>query len=150
MTRDLRVERTYDATPEEVFDAWTNPTVLERWGAPGPEWEAPLVEVDLREGGHYRLATRHRENGEVHTVVGQYKEIRRPDRLTYSWAWENEPRSDTVSTVTVEFRGQNGRTTVLLTHSGLENETSLEIHTHGWNGVMETLEQRVFAARDRA
>jgi len=150
MIPDLRVERTFDATAEEVFDAWTSPTVLKRWWAAGPDWDAPLVEVDLRVGGRYRLATRNPQNGEVHTVAGEYTEIQRPNRLSYSWAWENEPRSDHVSTVTVEFVAKDGQTTVVLTHSGLENDESYGIHAYGWSEVLNNLERRVFAARDRA
>ena len=52
----LRVERTYDASPEEVFDAWTNPEVLRRWWAVHPEGTTPIAEVDLRVGGRYRLS----------------------------------------------------------------------------------------------
>jgi uncharacterized protein YndB with AHSA1/START domain len=149
MTPELRVERTFDATAEEIFDAWTSPEVLRRWWAPGPDWTAPLIEVDLRVGGRYRLATRNPQNGEVHTVGGEYKEIRRPDCLSYSWAWEDERfRGD--STVTVEFREQDGRTTVVLTHTGLQNDKSYGIHAHGWTEVLTSLERRVFAAADRA
>ena len=32
----LRLERTFAASPEEVFDAWTNPEVLKRWWASRP------------------------------------------------------------------------------------------------------------------
>jgi uncharacterized protein YndB with AHSA1/START domain len=147
---ELRLERTYDASPEEVFDAWTNPTVLKRWWAPGPEWESPNLEVDLRVGGQYRLATRHPHSGEVFTVGGEYTEVERPSRLSYSWAWENGPHADHVSTVTVEFRGGNGRTTVVLTHTRLESDRSYGFHAYGWTEVMESLEQRVFSATDRA
>jgi uncharacterized protein YndB with AHSA1/START domain len=147
---ELKLERTYDASPEEVFDAWTNPAVLKRWWAPGPDWTAPLIEVDLRVGGRYRLATRNPANGRVHTVAGEYVEIDRPNLLTYSWGWENEPRSDHVSTVTVEFLAKDGQTTVVLTHSDLESDESYGIHAYGWAEVMKTLEREVFSARDRA
>jgi len=43
----LRMERRFDASPEAVFDAWTNPEVLRRWWAAGPGWETPNAEVDL-------------------------------------------------------------------------------------------------------
>ena len=33
---NLSLERTYDASPEEVFNAWTNPEVLRRWWAVDP------------------------------------------------------------------------------------------------------------------
>ena len=150
MRDELRLERTFDASPEQVFDAWTNPKVLKRWWAPGPDWESPLVEVDLRVGGRYRLATRNPESGQVHTVAGEYTEIDRPNRLSYSWGWENEPRSDHVSKVTVDFLAADGRTTVVLTHEDLESDKSYGFHAFGWTEVMKSLERRIFPAAARA
>ena len=55
------MERRFDAAPEAVFDAWTNPEVLRRWWAAAPDWETPAAEVDLRPGGRYRLTMRDRQ-----------------------------------------------------------------------------------------
>ena len=142
----LRLERTFDAPREEVFDAWTNPEVLKRWWAVGLDWETPLAEVDLREGGRYRLTMR-TPTGESHTVGGEYSEISRPERLVYTWAWEAE-EANQVGTdetlVTVEFAEEDGGTRVVLTHSGFPSADSRDRHAHGWNGCLDNLE-RVFA-----
>jgi len=39
------MERRFSAPPDAVFDAWTNPDVLQRWWAAGPGWATPLAEV---------------------------------------------------------------------------------------------------------
>ena len=143
----LRLERTFDASREAVFDAWTNPEVLRRWWAAGPDWETPLAEVDLREGGAYRLTMRDPESGMQPTVAGAFTEVRRPERLVYTWEWEDMPGGTTgESLVTVEFAEQDGRTTVLLVHSGLHTEESRDRHEHGWNACLDNLERRVFSA----
>ena len=80
----LRMERTFDASRDAVFDAWTNPEVLRRWWAVGPDWETPLAVVDLREGGAYRLTMRDPGSGMEHTVGGTFREVRRPERLVYT------------------------------------------------------------------
>jgi uncharacterized protein YndB with AHSA1/START domain len=77
-TTALQLERRFDASPEAVFDAWTNPDVLRRWWAAGPDWETPVAEVDLRAGGRYRLTMRDPAAGAEHTVGGEYIEVRRP------------------------------------------------------------------------
>jgi uncharacterized protein YndB with AHSA1/START domain len=141
----LRLERTYDATPEEVFDAWTNPEVLRRWWAAAPTWRAPVAEVDLRVGGGYRLSMEDPETGAVHTVTGKYNEVRRPERLQYSWQWEEAGgEAGHVSTVTVDFLASGAGTTVVLEHHGLATPESAERHRHGWTGCMENLSTRVF------
>jgi uncharacterized protein YndB with AHSA1/START domain len=143
----LRVERTFEAPREAVFDAWTNPEVLRRWWGAGPDWETPVAEVDLREGGSYRLTMRDPESGMTPTVGGEYREIRRPERLVYTWAWEDMPGSQTeTSLVTVEFEETDGRTTVTLVHSGLTSDGSRERHEHGWNACLDNLATRVFGS----
>jgi uncharacterized protein YndB with AHSA1/START domain len=142
----LRLQRTFDARPEEVFDAWTNPEVLRRWWAVAPSWRTPVAEVDLRAGGSYRLTMEDPQDGTSHTVLGEYSEVRRPERLVYSWCWVQEDGSTGhVSKVTVEFVPDGERTTVVLEHSELESPESAERHGKGWEACMQMLDTRIFA-----
>jgi uncharacterized protein YndB with AHSA1/START domain len=140
----LRLERTFQASAEDVFDAWTSPEVLRRWWVVDPAWRTPLAEVDLRVGGGYRLSMEDPETGTSHTVKGEYREVRRPERLVYSWCWELDAGgTGPVSTVTVEFRDEGGRTTVLLRHEDLEDEGSRERHGQGWTACLNSLEREL-------
>ncbi|HTA31894.1 MAG TPA: SRPBCC domain-containing protein [Solirubrobacteraceae bacterium] len=141
----LRLERTFDAPAEDVFDAWTNPEVLRRWWGPGPTWRTPVAEVDLRVGGRYRLSMEDPDVGTSLTVTGEYREVRRPERLVYSWSWEEDGHAGHESTVTVEFVERDERTIVLLEHSGLESQESRERHEQGWAACLELFAARVFA-----
>jgi uncharacterized protein YndB with AHSA1/START domain len=139
----LRLQRTFDAPAEDVFDAWTNPEVLRRWWAADPGWRTPVAEVDLRVGGGYRLSMQ-AAGGALHTVLGEYREISRPQRLVYSWAWElDDGQAGHVSTVTVQFLERDGRTTVVLEHSELESPESRDRHGHGWGACLDLLGARV-------
>ena len=143
----LRMTRRFDAPRDEVFDAWTSEAVLRRWWSAFPNGDTPTAEVDLREGGRYRLAMRDRESGEVHTLVGEYTEVRPPERLAFTWAWESnaeEMRGSAETLVEVDFREDGGGTEVVLTHSGFSDEQIRELHAHGWNGCLDNLESRVF------
>lgn len=141
----LRVERSFAASPEEVFDAWTNPEVLRRWWLADPAWRVPVADVDLREGGGYTLSMEDPATGEEHTVTGSYAEVSRPERLVYSWSWVlGDGSQGPVSTVTVEFRGEGEQTTVVLLHSGLPDEGSRERHGQGWAACLDTLAGNVF------
>ena len=48
--REVRIERTFEASAEDVFDAWTSEEVMRRWFHAGRDWETPNAEVDLRVG----------------------------------------------------------------------------------------------------
>jgi uncharacterized protein YndB with AHSA1/START domain len=53
----LVVRRTIRATPERLFEAWTEPAQLRRWWGP-QDVECLDAQVDLRVGGQYRIANR--------------------------------------------------------------------------------------------
>jgi glutathione S-transferase len=140
-TGTVRVERTFEAPAEAVFDAWTNPEVLRRWWKANPAWDPAVAEVDLRVGGGYRLTMRNPDSGEDLVVYGTYREVSRPERLVYSWAWEGTgPYAGHESEVAVTFQEDApGRTTVVIEHAGLLDATSRENHARGWQGVLESL-----------
>ena len=140
MTEPLRLERTFDASAQDVFDAWTNPLVLVRWWAAFPDWDSPGAEIDLRVGGRYRLQMHDPQTDEVVVVVGEYREIDRPHRLVYTWSYEGEEHE---SLVTVDFMQHGERTTVVLVHTGLPSDESRRRHDEGWRGTFDNLERRV-------
>ncbi len=147
-TGTVRVERTFEAPAEAVFDAWTNPEVLRRWWKAAENHEVAVADVDLRVGGGYRLAMRNTDSGDDLVVFGTYREISRPDRLVYSWVWEgNGPYAGHESEVAVTFAEEApGRTTVTIEHAGLLDQASRENHERGWVGVLESLERSGAAA----
>jgi uncharacterized protein YndB with AHSA1/START domain len=55
--KEIVVTRELDATPERVWEAWTQPEMVKRWW--GPEgFTAPSIEMDVRTGGRYVWAMR--------------------------------------------------------------------------------------------
>jgi uncharacterized protein YndB with AHSA1/START domain len=144
----LRLRHSFDASPEEVFDAWTDPAVLQRWWAAQPTWDSPGCDVDLRVGGRYVLRMRDDRSGEVHAVAGEYREVDRPRRLVYTWSWQGSEGPDPghVSLVTVEFHADGDGTIVELEHIDLPSEESAERHAIGWAGIFDNLARRVFDA----
>lgn len=137
----LRLQRRFDAPRERVFDAWTNPEVLREWWSAMPTMTPGEIEVDLREGGRYRMSM-HADTGEVHTVVGEYTELRPPERIAYTWTWESNEDAMSGSRgtlVEVDFAEDGAGTTVTLTHSGFTNPEVRGMHEHGWNGTFDSL-----------
>ena len=85
----VRVERTFDAPAESVFDAWTSPEVMRRWFHVAPDWETPEAEVDLRVGGKIRVMMR-RPDGTEHVIAGEFTEINRPRRLVFRCTFSDD------------------------------------------------------------
>jgi len=89
----LEIVRTIKADPETVFAAWTEPEHLEKWSCP-EGLEVTISEVDLTTGGRFTLQMRS-PDGVSHTARGVYREIERPGRLVYTWAWDEQRRIGT-------------------------------------------------------
>lgn len=48
----INVQREFDANLALVWEAWTNPEILDQWWAPKP-WKTETVSMDFREGGRW-------------------------------------------------------------------------------------------------
>jgi uncharacterized protein YndB with AHSA1/START domain len=142
---ELTVERTFDHPREDVFEAWTSPEVMRRWLAAGSDWTTPSAEVDLRPGGRVSVSMAEDGGEPVHTFEGVYLEVDPPERIVFTVEWLGDDADGVVSTVTVEFREHDGRTTVVLTHTGLASEESRDDHEDGWAKCLANLETRVVA-----
>jgi uncharacterized protein YndB with AHSA1/START domain len=137
----LRLERTFNASAEAVFDAWTTADVLRRWWPAGSDWETPLAEVDARVGGSLRLVMRS-PDGEQFGGRGEYQEITRPERLVFTWTWDSHEAHEGTQLVEVEFSEHaDGTTTVVLTNRGLRDEESKRSHRDGWLASFDNLER---------
>lgn len=132
----LRVERSFDAPLQAVFEAWTSPDLMRRWSYAGSDWRTAAADVDLRVGGGLRVVMR-TPAGEEHGGGGEYTEISPPERLAFTWAWDDSP--DERSLIEVEFGERDGVTTVVLTQSGLPDEDSRRRHAEGWRVTLDNL-----------
>jgi len=133
----LRLTRTIEAAPATVFNAWTEPERLNQWSA--PEGMVVEAEVDLRVGGRYRLRMKN-PDGEIFTAVGEYQEIIRPNRLVYTWGWEETGNNHYETRVTVEFLDRGGATEVVLTHELFPDADLAGKHNEGWTSCLNRLE----------
>lgn len=134
----VRIERTFAAPAEDVFDAWTSPEVMRRWLHPGPDWATPEAEVDLRVGGKVRVAMRRPDGSEVE-AKGAYTVIDRPHRLVMTWTFGDEPSNEQL--LEVSFTESEGSTTVLLVNTGISTGERRDAQDWGWRGCLDQLEQ---------
>jgi uncharacterized protein YndB with AHSA1/START domain len=137
----LRLERTFDAPAQAVFDAWTSAEVLRRWWPAGSDWETPVAEVDVRVGGSLRIVMRS-PGGEEFGGSGEYLEITPPARLVFTWTWDGHEGYEGAQLIEVEFNEHaDGTTTVLLTNRGLKDEESKRSHRDGWLASFDNLDR---------
>ncbi len=137
----VQLTRVLRAPPGEVFAAWTEPALLERWWTGVGGWVNAKADVDLRVGGRYHFSMRD-ERGALHGVAGIYTEVARPERLSFTWTWENDPsvmRGSEGSLIDVLLREAPDGTQFSLTHSGLQGQLVKDMHEEGWNALLTSL-----------
>jgi len=133
----MRLTRTFPASRERVFAALTETELLKQWWGPDG-FSLPTATVDLRVGGRYRFGMQPPE-GAVMYLAGTFKEIKRPERLVYTWAWESAPQMQTL--VTIELREAGGDTEVVVTQERFRDDESRRQHLVGWEGGFDRLEK---------
>jgi len=135
--RSLRIERSFDAPLQAVFDAWTSDEVLRRWLHAQPEWETPTAEVDLRVGGVLRVVMRDPATGSEWGARGEYTVVEPPHRLVFSWVWDHAPSNHQM--IELDFFEQDGRTTVVMINSRIATDERRRDQEGGWHRCYDNL-----------
>lgn len=134
----VRIERTFDAPAEAVFDAWTSPEVMRRWFHIEPDWATPEAEVDLQTGGKFRVKMR-RPDGTEHVIAGRFTEIDRPQKLALTCTFSDDPGTEQLSELT--FSESEGATTMVLVNRGMSSDERRDAQHYGWHGCLDQLER---------
>ena len=132
------MRRTYSASPQQVYDAWTDPELARQFMCP-EDVKAGKIDMDVRVGGTYRIEML-LPNGETYVAYGVYKDVQPAKRLSMTWTWEEDNKADEHETLlTIDLAPNGSGTDLTLTHEYLASEKSREDHTHGWTSILEKL-----------
>jgi uncharacterized protein YndB with AHSA1/START domain len=109
--RHVTITRTFDAPPQEVWQAWVEPEQVARWW--GPEcFETPLdsVVIEPRPGGRYDLLMVDTSSGNEYPVRQEVVEVSEPELLVL----RHEPMPDhgmlEAIVTRIEFHAHEGGT----------------------------------------
>ncbi|SPM26767.1 SRPBCC family protein [Mycobacterium terramassiliense] len=117
------------ATPERVFELFTDPAQFGQWMAAG-------ATLDATPGGVVRWT---HPNGD--TVSGRYVEVDPPRRIVFTYGWERADVGIPPGSTTVEvdlIPQPDGTTLVKLVHRGLDDGAA-EAHDGGWTHYLDRL-----------
>lgn len=134
-TPNISITRTFDASPDNVFEAWTDPVQFGRWfGTESTTVED--VKIDPRVGGEWSARMILGDGTEI-TWHGRYLEVAAPHRLVLSLS---DRPGDEFERVTVDLKKVDRGTEMLFTQSGghmpPENYAQAE---EGWRSFFDDL-----------
>ena len=143
-TKQVEVRRTLNATPQQVFDAWTTPELVALWWGP-QDFTTTVTELDARIGGRFCFEMSS-PSGSQSTLAGVYRVIDSPHRLAFTMSEhcecdlpENVQPQRTPTLVVVSFHQvAPQRTEVVIHHSGL-NPSIAHLFKQGWQSSLTKL-----------
>jgi uncharacterized protein YndB with AHSA1/START domain len=140
MTEVLRIEKTFAAPPELVYEFLTERRrVLDWWG---PEsMSVPDEALDFSRLGPWHSVFMNAE-GRRYKVSGRVTELDPPNAVAFTWGWHDaEDARGPETQVRIELRPSGGGTEFVLTHSGLTDDDSRANHKLGWTSALGKLER---------
>lgn len=153
-TKDVHIERTFDAPIDLVWAMWTEAEHYANWYGPMGA-KIPKAEMDVTVGGRRHIAmAMETPNGPMEMYfIGEYREIEPKTRLVYTEAMgdadgnamtaemmgmpEGTPME---TTIVVELEDLGGTTKMVMTHQGVPADSP---GGQGWNMAIDKLEARV-------
>ena len=99
---EMIMTRTFDAPRTVVFDAHTNREHIRHWWGPRG-YDVKSCEIDLRPGGAWRFVQKG-PDGTEHGFRGEFREVVRPERFTWTFEYEGAPGHVSLETIALEER----------------------------------------------
>lgn len=102
----IRITREFDAPPDKVFRAHTDPELVVQWLGPR-DLEMRVDQWDCRTGGSYRYI--HSRDGEEYGFHGCFHEVRPAELIVQTFTFEGMPDGVALEKLVLEDLG-DGRT----------------------------------------
>ena len=132
----LVIRRRIAATPEELFDAWTDGDGMRNWMCPG-NIRSVEVRIEPRVGG--ALVVIMHDANKAHEHKGEFTIVERPLKLAFTWTAAATDMRPTL--VTVEFLPVSEiETELVLTHERFPRKEPADQYRGGWSQIVARLD----------
>jgi uncharacterized protein YndB with AHSA1/START domain len=135
----LELVRALPVARARVFAAFSDPGELAKWF--GPEgFSVGSLDWDLRVGGTYRIEMQPPE-ADPFFLGGEFREVDPPDRLAFTFVYEEPDPDDVETLVELSFRDHGESTEVVFNQGRFKTEARRELHRDGWTDTFDRLAQ---------
>lgn len=140
---ELIVSRHFKAPRDLVWKAWTDPKHAVHWWGP-PFCPAIEMHMDFRVGGKWHHCLKSGEDGSVLRQHGVFREITPPERLVFTFTWDNNQYLEFPNVpmlVELTFAERDGGTLLTLRQTGFHSIGDRDGHGQGWTGTFDRFEE---------
>ncbi|MFA6239947.1 MAG: SRPBCC domain-containing protein [Candidatus Hydrogenedentales bacterium] len=146
---ELVITRVFDAPRELVFKAWTDPDLAKNWWGPR-NYPAKHLEMDARPGGAWRALLKSTENQKDLWHGGVFREVVEPDRVAFTFAWEEAGERGLETLVTVTFAEHDRKTHMKFHQAPFRSGGERDGHHGGWTSCFDRLDDLMASQREIA
>ncbi len=140
----LRLEAEPATSASRTFEALVDPDELRQWWGPHG-FTIPRLDLDPSVGGRYRFAMQPPE-GDLFHLEGSFLEVAPPDRLSFTFRWEEPDPDDVETVVTVSLVDLGNSTRLTVQQGAFVTEARRELHEGGWSESLRKLENLLASA----
>lgn len=143
------IERRYDASPQRVYAAWSDPAAKRQWFVEGEGWEIQSYELDFREGGTEKSRFRHLKGEEIFAekaVFGNatvFNAIVPNERIIFTYSMDRNGVRFSVSLAGAELSAAETGTRMIFTEHAtfFEGGDGALMREAGWRELLDKLDQ---------
>ncbi|MCW6530073.1 MULTISPECIES: SRPBCC family protein [Sphingomonas] len=128
------LKRKWAASPERIFEAWSDPAIKAQWFTGPPEqWTLGKRSMDFRVGGHELLEGHFTQSGLVTRFDARFHLIEPGQRLVYAYDLYHSGMFHSVTLSSLELEADGDGTRVSYTEQivFLDGEDGTEARRHG-------------------
>jgi uncharacterized protein YndB with AHSA1/START domain len=141
---ELVIMRVFNAPRDLVWKAWTDPALAVHWWGP-KDYPATDLEMDVRPGGLWSGRLRSTEDGSILTHKGVFRDVAKPERLVFTFAWDEEGERGLETLVTITFTDQGAKTLMTFRQVPFQSAEERDGHKGGWTSAFDRFDDALSA-----
>lgn len=138
---NVSLHRVFKATPEKVYRAFTEPNALASW-LPPYGYVCIVHNIDVKEGGSYKMSFTNFSTGNAQSFGGEYLEINPNEFLKYTDKFDDPDLPGKMIT-TIWLKQVSCGTEIKITQEGIPAAIPAEMCYLGWQDSLEKLKKLV-------
>ncbi|AJQ95644.1 SRPBCC family protein [Gynuella sunshinyii] len=140
-TNTVKLHRVLAAPVERVYKAFTDKQALEYW-LPPYGFTGAIHEIDIREGGGYRMSFINFGTGSSHSFTVEYVELVPNERIHHTDRFDDASLPGEMQ-VTIDFKTVFCGTEIHIVQAGIPSVIPVESCYLGWQESLEQLARLV-------
>jgi uncharacterized protein YndB with AHSA1/START domain len=128
----VTIATSVNAPVHKVWEFWSKPEHITKWGFASPDWHTPRAENDLRDGGKFNSRMEAKDGSMGFDFWGTYDEVKPNKTINYTMGdgrkvWTNFEAKDNRTDITQIFEA--------------ETENPVEMQKGGWQAILDNFKK---------